>query len=390
MEQKIIKTEGVPIRLWNDDIEDGALQQAKNAALLPFAFHHIALMPDVHEGFGIPIGSVLAADGYVVPNAVGVDIGCGMCAVKTNINAIDKSKLKDIIQKIKQLVPLGFKHHKRQQDENLMPAGYDTDKMEIVRREYKSVLFQLGTLGGGNHFIEIQQDKNNNIWFMVHSGSRNIGLKVAEYHHKLAIKYNENRQLQTPFRKELAYFPANSSEGKAYLTEMNYCVDFAFANRKLIIERIKEIITDVFKGNISFEPLINIAHNYAAFEKHYGKLVLVHRKGATSAKTGEKGIIPGSQGSKSYIVEGLGNPLSFMSCSHGAGRKLGRKEAQRKLNLKEEIELMEKSGILHSIKSVKDLDEATGAYKDIDTVMKNQNDLVKILMQLQPLAVIKG
>jgi len=388
--QKIIKTDGVPIRLWLDDIEEGALRQAGNVAMLPFAFSHIALMPDAHEGYGMPIGGVLAAGEFVVPNAVGVDIGCGMCAVKTNLSEISSGKLKYLTEYIRKEIPLGFKHHKHAQDKNHMPQGFNIEETVMVKQEYGSALYQLGTLGGGNHFIEIQRDTDNHIWIMIHSGSRNIGLKVAEYYHRLARKLCEKEKTHVNYVKDLAWLTAGSAEGQTYLTEMNFCVEFALANRSIMMQKVKELLTDAVKADVSFDPMINIAHNYVREEMHYGRKVFVHRKGATSAQKDETGIIPGSQGSKSYIVKGLGNPLSFMSCSHGAGRKMGRKEAQRSLNLNQEIESLDRQKIIHSIRTEKDLDEAAGAYKNIETVMHLQKDLVKISVELKPIAVIKG
>ena len=188
---------------------------------------------------------------------------------------------------------------------------------------------------------------------------------------------------------ELAFFPLNSSEGQLYLNEMQYCVDFALANRKLMMDRIAAIFRETI-GAVTFEPMINIAHNYARLEKHFGRDVLVHRKGATSALEGETGIIPGSQGTSSYIVRGKGNPESFMSCSHGAGRKMGRKQAERTLNLEEEKKRLDDKGIIHALRGIGDLDEAAGAYKDIDVVMAEQADLVDILVRLEPLGVVKG
>lgn len=386
--KKVISTERIPIKLWLDDLQLGAMKQALNLANLPFAFKHIAIMPDAHEGYGMPIGGVLAADNVVVPNAVGVDIGCGMCAVKTSLKEIDKSDLKRIMGQIRKAVPVGFEHHKSTQEDSLMPDFGDIDKMTIVREQYNSARKQIGTLGGGNHFIEIQKGNDGFIWIMVHSGSRNLGKRVAEHYNKIAEKLNELWKSQIDKSQELAFLPIETKEAKQYLDEMNYCVDFALANRKLMTERIKECFSDVI--HTDFAPLINIAHNYAAWEKHFDKSVIIHRKGATSARSGEIGIIPGSQGSKSYIVEGLGNPESFNSCSHGAGRKLGRNQALRELNLEEEIKKMDDMGVIHGIRNKRDLDEAAGAYKDIDEVMNNQSDLVNILVELKPLAVIKG
>lgn len=386
---KIITTENKPIKLWLDDIEDGALEQAKNLANLPFTFKHVAIMPDSHQGYGMPIGGVLATDGVIIPNAVGVDIGCGMCALRTSLTEIDRESLKRIMGDIRKVVPVGFEHHKEKQDESLMP---ETDeRYEIVFKEYESALKQIGTLGGGNHFIEIQKGSDGHIWIMIHSGSRNFGLKNADFYNKKAIELNEKWRAGVPKEWQLAFLPIDSKEGQMYIREMKYCVDFAFANRKLMMDNIKKVFAYEMKlDEKDFDSMINIAHNYARLENHFGKNVWVHRKGATLATKDTIGIIPGSQGTKSYIVRGKGNPESFNSCSHGAGRKMGRKEAERSLNLEEEVKKLDEQGILHAIRGVKDLDEASGAYKDIDVVMKNQEDLVEVLVELQPLGVIKG
>jgi len=389
--KRIIDSERIPIKLWLDEIDANTLFQVKNLANLPFAFKHIALMPDAHSGYGMPIGGVMAADGVIVPNAVGVDIGCGMCAVKTDLNFTPtlQKYFSKIVDEIKERVPVGFKHHKRTQDEALMPKGYKIGGMEVVRSEYNSALRQLGTLGGGNHFIEIQKDKEDFVWIMIHSGSRNIGKQVADHYNKLAKKLNKQWNSPVPPKADLAYLPFTTEEAHRYFEEMNYCVDFALANRKLMLTRVQEIFSDYFP-NIKFGEIINIAHNYAKWEKHFGKEVVVHRKGATSAHKGELGIIPGSQGTKSYIVEGLGNPESFSSCSHGAGRIMGRNEAIRNLSFEEEVRKLNKKGVLHSIRTHRDLDEAPSAYKNIQQVMLDQEDLVKIVTELSPLAVIKG
>ena len=266
-------------------------------------------------------------------------------------------------------------------------------KIKITKEEYekkrKELTGQLASLGSGNHFIEIQKGSDGHIWIMIHSGSRNLGKQVADHYNKVAQQLNEKWFSSVTKEWELAFLPADSDEGQAYIREMNYCVDFALANRKLMMDKIMAIF-EILNKTIDFEPMINIAHNYASLEHHFGKDVWVHRKGATLARKGTIGIIPGSQGTKSYIVEGKGNPESFESCSHGAGRMMGRKQAQKTLNLEEEIKKLDDQGIIHGIRNVKDLDEASGAYKDIDVVMENQSDLVDILVELTPLAVIKG
>lgn len=395
--KQVISSENKPIKLWLDDMDDQALAQARNLANLPFTFRHVAIMPDAHCGYGMPIGGVLATRGVVIPNAVGVDIGCGMCAVKTSLLEIDRARLKKTLgspsekRGIRGLVPVGFKHHKRSQDASLMPerTGVDDIAGGKVKELYQGALKQIGTLGGGNHFIEIQKGSDGHIWIMIHSGSRNIGLKVAQHYNQLATRLNERWKTSVPKKWDLAFLPMETDEAKHYMAEMQFCVDFALANRKLMMLRVQQAIEDEV-GDVSFEPLINIAHNYAAFEHHFGENVIVHRKGATKAAAGEMGIIPGSQGTCSYIVKGKGNPESFNSCSHGAGRVLGRKQAQRVLDLEAEKKRLDALGVVHGLRTVKDLDEAAGAYKDIDSVMANQQDLVDIEVQLTPLAVVKG
>ncbi|MDD2731430.1 MAG: RtcB family protein [Candidatus Portnoybacteria bacterium] len=270
-------------------------------------------------------------------------------------------------------------------------------KIKITKEEYekkrKELAGQLASLGSGNHFIEIQKGSDGHIWIMIHSGSRNVGLKIADYYNKLAIKLNEKWRSSVPKEWQLAFLPVDSDEGQAYLKEMNYAVEFALANRKLMMDRVIEsfrvsLIRNKMVTIMDTEPMINIAHNYASLENHFGENVWVHRKGATLARKGTIGIIPGSMGTKSYIVEGLGNSESFESCSHGAGRKMSRKEAIKSLVLKDEQEKMKE--IIGAPRTQNDLEEAPGAYKDIDEVMENQKDLVKILVELTPLAVIKG
>ncbi|HOO68491.1 MAG TPA: RtcB family protein [Bacilli bacterium] len=387
---KVINTENIPIKLWLDDIEDGALQQAKNLANLPFAFKHIAIMPDSHQGYGMPIGGVLATKDVVIPNAVGVDIGCGMCVTETSLVYITQEDLLKVVNLIKKVIPVGFNHNLTKHE---IPAIFD-NYTPIIDKEFDKAQYQIGTLGGGNHFIEIQKGSNDHIWIMIHSGSRNLGKQVADYYNKLAIQLNSKWYSSVEKNKDLAFLPISSDEAVNYINEMTYCVEFALANRKLMMQRIMECFNTVIP-NITFpafrgETINNISHNYVRQEHHFNTNVLIHRKGATSAKLDELGIIPGSMGTKSYIVRGLGNNQSFMSCSHGAGRKMGRTQAQRELNLEMEIATMNNQAILHDIVSINDLDEAPSAYKDIDTVMKNQENLVEILVELRPLAVIKG
>jgi len=379
-----ITTERLPIKNWATDLEEGALKQAKNMANLPFAVNHVCLMADSHQGFGIPIGGVLATKDTIIPNAVGVDIGCGMHYIKTDLKEINKNDLVKILTDIRRDIPVGF-NHRTEANEDKMPK---LDIPTIAQEQYKAAIKQVGSLGGGNHFIEIQKDSDGNIGAMIHSGSRNIGKQVADHYNKLAKELNSKWHTAVPKDWDLASLPTDSEEGKAYIDEMNYCKEFACANRQFMMDLIK----DSFNKNLGAKALeeYDVPHNYARLEKHFGKNVWVHRKGATSALKGELGLIPGSQGTSSYIVEGLGNMFSFNSCSHGAGRKMGRNDAKRNLNFVDEKKLLDDQGILHSVRSVSDLDEASGAYKNIEDVMNNQIDLVKITEKLSPMAVVKG
>lgn len=377
----------VPIKVWANkgEIEEGAIEQLENAARLPFAFHHVALMPDAHRGYGLPIGGVIATKGVVIPNFVGLDIACGCRAVKTSLTDIDN--LEDVVSKIREVIPVGFNKHAEPQSVMLMPDidGCFDDNYQVVYREVDNALLSLGTLGGGNHFIEIQRGDDGNIWVMVHAGSRNLGKQIAEHYNKIAVNLNERWHSSVPAKWGAAFLPLVTIEGHDYLREMQYAVEYAFANRALMMERVLKILPE--HDAASF---IDVAHNYAQLENHFGQNVMVHRKGATLARNGALGIIPGSQGTKSYIVEGLGNKDSFRSCSHGAGRVLSRTKAKSELNLADEIKRLDDQGIIHSIKAVDDLDEAPSVYKPIGEVMANQQDLVEIKVELTPLAVVKG
>ena len=381
-----------PVMIWADTVEESAMSQIENLTKLPFLFHHLAIMPDVHAGMGMPIGGVLACEEAIIPNAVGVDIGCGMCAVKTSWKVSDITAdvlRKQIMRGIRKRIPLGMDHHKQPQDTKYLPEGHDVDSMEIVKRRQQAILCEVGTLGGGNHFIELQKDEDDHLWVMIHSGSRNLGKLVGDYYNQLAAKLNVQwHSVVTPDLR-LAFLPRGTKEFGMYWNEMKYCIDFALCNRRLMMERIEEVLADALPG-VEFEPMINIAHNYAAHEHHFGKDVFVHRKGATLAREGTVGIIPGSQGTASYIVEGLGNPGSFCSCSHGAGRLMSRTTAIRTLDMAAEVASLEARGIVHAIRTQNDMQEASGAYKDIEQVIANQTDLVRVVTRLLPIAVIKG
>ena len=389
---KVDVTQNLPIKMWIGEIELGALKQAHNLANLPYAFHHIAIMPDAHLGYGMPIGGVMATKNVVVPNAVGVDIGCGMYAMKTSLRTLPRETLKRILGLIRERIPVGFNKHHR--GHTILMPDFGNNCLPIVDREYRNACKSMGTLGGGNHFIEFQLDDEGFMWVMIHSGSRNLGKQVADHYNKIAKKLNEKWRTGIQSSFDLAFLPMDTSEGRSYIHEMEYCVDFALANRRAMMmqvsEAMKEVISDENMGMFTLYAPINIAHNYARMEHHFGKNVMVHRKGATSARLGEYGVIPGSQGTCSYIVEGRGNPDSFQSCSHGAGRNMGRKQACKTLSLKEQQDIMDGQGILHGLHSEKDLDEAAGAYKNIEVVMEHQQDLVDIQTRLHPIAVVKG
>ena len=368
-----------------EDLEKGAFQQAKDLANLRIAFRHIAIMPDSHLGYGMPIGGILATKDAIIPNAVGVDIGCGMCSLRTDLKEIEQKDLKKIMSTIRKTVPVGFNHHLEDQDEIWMPSL--EENLPIVSKEFERALTQVGTLGGGNHFIEIQRGSDGYIWLMVHSGSRNIGFTVANHYHNKAKE--EIRKIDKDVPEDLAYFMKGSEGYDLYFKEMNYCIEFALQNRKLMMERVKDSFLE-FLPEVRFSNFINKPHNFAAWENHFGEDLIIHRKGATRAEKGEWGMIPGSQGTSSYLVKGKGNELSFNSCSHGAGRIMSRHQARKKLDLKQEIQVLEKLGVLHALRHKKDLDEAPSSYKDIKQVMALQKDLVEIQVALTPMAVIKG
>ncbi len=380
-----IETEKIPIKLWLEDLEEGALQQAKELANLKIAFRHIAIMPDSHQGYGMPIGGILATKDAIIPNAVGVDIGCGMCSLRTDLKEIEQKDLKKIMSMIRKTVPVGFNHHLEDQDKSWMPPL--EENLPIVSKEFERALTQVGTLGGGNHFIEIQLGSDGYVWIMVHSGSRNIGFTVANHYHNKAKE--EIRKIDKDVPEDLAYFMKGSEGYDLYFKEMNYCIEFALQNRKLMMERVKDSFLE-FLPEVKFSNFINKPHNFAAWENHFGEDLIVHRKGATRAEKGEWGMIPGSQGTSSYLVKGKGNELSFNSCSHGAGRIMSRHQARKKLDLKKEKKHLEEMGVIHALRHKKDLDEAPGSYKDIKEVMALQKDLVNIQIELTPLAVIKA
>lgn len=365
------------------------MEQVRNLANLPFAAKWVAIMADTHLGYGMPIGGVLATERVVIPNAVGVDIGCGMKARKTNLTELDKETLKKILNQIQRDIPTGFQHQAKDQplsDELLgmtKNISYDSPAMREV---FNNMLKQMGTLGGGNHFIEIQKGDDGHIWIMLHSGSRGIGKMTCDYYNKMAQKLNEDWYSYQA--KELAFLPTSTPQGAEYLEAMHIAMKFAEDNRLMMLERI----TDAMKKycpTMEVEEAIDTHHNYAALEHHGEGDYLVHRKGAVRAVG--KVIIPGSMGTYSYIGEGLQNSESFWSCSHGAGRRMGRKEATRQFTSQQVLEEMKEKDIeLYKIKKDDIAEECAQAYKDIDEVMENQKDLVRPLVKLTPIGVVKG
>ncbi|KPA15104.1 protein belonging to Uncharacterized protein family UPF0027 [Candidatus Magnetomorum sp. HK-1] len=391
----------VPIQSWCAEVEEQAMTQAEDLARHSVVYHHVALMPDCHPGYGMPIGGVIACIDAVIPNAVGVDIGCGMGAVKTNIPVSEttREKLRALTIRIKELIPCGEgKSHKKAR----FWEGFDEILENLKEREWCSkhvrelATKNLGTLGGGNHFIEVQAGDDNYIWLMIHSGSRHLGNMIAKYYNQLALSLNIMWRSDIS-SKDLAFLPVESSYGKAYIDDMNLALSYAKENRRQIMENFMIAFNEIFPM-AEFEVPINIHHNYAAIEHHFGKNVWVHRKGATRARKDEIGIIPGSMGTPSFIVKGLGNPDSFTSCSHGAGRVLGRKEASRTLTPEECDKKM--GNVVYDrwnkirrgkkSKGLYDLGEAPQAYKDIHAVIEAQRDLIMPLVTLRPLAVVKG
>ena len=388
----------LPIKSWCAEVESGALVQAHNLARHPALFHHVALMPDCHTGYGMPIGGVVAAKNAVIPSAVGVDIGCGMVAVETDVPAERLAEMtfrRAIQQKVKERIPVGEGvYHKEKQawegfeeylDRNGAPAFVTT----LDRHN-------LGTLGGGNHFIEIQKSDAGFVWLMIHSGSRNLGKRVEEFYHQRAAKLDEAYFVKLP-DPDLAFLPIIEPDGHNYLRDMSFALRYAKENRRRMMAVLKETFAE-FVPEAQFVREVNIHHNYAAFEEHFGETYCIHRKGATSAKLDEIGIIPGSMGTASYIVRGLGNPESFMSCSHGAGRAMSRIAACSNLTVEECDRAME--GIVcerwkpfrryGKAKGLTDLSEAPQAYKPIDDVIAAERDLVEVQVRLTPLASLKG
>lgn len=385
----------VEIKIWTNpgEVEPEALQQLQNVSTLPWVYKHIAVMPDVHFGKGCTIGSVIAMKDAICPAAVGVDIGCGMLACCTNITANQlPDNLEAIRHSFERSVPVGFNFHEECPLEgsddfflsefDLIMSGF-TFLHPKVQKKLSNAERQIGTLGGGNHFIEMCLDEEDRAWIVIHSGSRNIGKELAEIHISIAQGLAHNRDIAD---KDLAALLAGTPEMQAYRNDLSWAQSYAYMNRVVMWQLIGRDLQFYFP-NFSTEAVISCHHNYVAEEVHFGEQVLVTRKGAISAEKGKLGIIPGSMGAKSYIVRGLGNPDSFNSASHGAGRRMSRGKARKVFTTDD---LIKQTDGVCCRKDSGVLDEIPGAYKDIDIVMENQKDLVEVVHTLKQVMCIKG
>lgn len=393
--QKLITKGRVPVKIYTDEVEHGAMQQLANIAQLPFIHSHIAAMPDVHAGIGATVGSVIPTKGAIIPAAVGVDIGCGMNAVRLSLKASDlPDSLRPIRNAIEAAVPVGFNHHryekvKRGTVNQLMP-GLDEiiAKHPGIAKMQKPHVWtkQLGTLGGGNHFIELCLDENDDVWIMLHSGSRGIGNVIGRYFINLAKKDIQRSNVHVP-DKDLAYFNEGADYFDDYVHAVEWAQDYALTNRREMMRLVVEALKPHLPRFTVSKEAINCHHNYVSQEEHFGEKVFLTRKGAIAAYEDQLGIIPGSMGAKSFIVRGLGNATSFCSCSHGAGRVMSRTAAKRQFN-RFDIEAQTEGVECRKDKGV--VDEIPAAYKDIDKVMANQSDLVEIVHTLKQVVCVKG
>jgi len=397
---------GVPVKAWVKGVplEEQAKQQLLNVAQLPFVFKWVAAMPDVHWGIGATVGSVIPTKGAIIPAAVGVDIGCGMMALQTDLNARDlPDNLHAMRTAIEAAVPHGRTSHGGKGDRGAWQAipernveawgAYLKDRYEEILQKHPQLdrgnhANHLGTLGTGNHFIEVCLDEAESVWFMLHSGSRGVGNRMGSYFIELAKKDMQKFYLNLP-DKDLAYFPEHTEHFGDYVEAVEWAQDFARTNRDLMMQQIIDAVRE--SGEVrpftARVQAINCHHNYVARERHYGQNVLVTRKGAVRAQVGDMGIIPGSMGARSYIVRGKGNRESFMSCSHGAGRAMSRGEAKRRFTVEDHRRMTE--GV-ECRKDADVIDETPAAYKSIDAVMAAQADLVEVVHTLRQVVCVKG
>ena len=384
----------VPVKVYTGEMEPAARAQLVNISRLPIVHHHVAAMPDVHLGIGATVGSVIPTRRAIIPAAVGVDIGCGMMAARLSLtaNELDEQSLKKTFGQISRDVPVGFDQHRDARDAAKRFRKSLTRVMEkhpgIGKRVGKNSHWaqQLGTLGGGNHFIEVCLDESSRVWVMLHSGSRGIGNAIGSYFIELAKKDAMKNNVHLP-DADLAYFPEGAKHFHDYVEAVGWAQDYARANRA----EMMELVLDGMRRHLpSFEvtdEAVNCHHNYVEHEEHFGERVWLTRKGAIRAREGELGIIPGSMGARSYIVRGKGSAESFHSCAHGAGRLMSRNAAQKKFSL-QDLQAQTEGVICRKDKGV--IDEIPGAYKNIDEVMANQSDLVEVVHTLKQVICVKG
>jgi tRNA-splicing ligase RtcB (3'-phosphate/5'-hydroxy nucleic acid ligase) len=395
--RQTIATGQVPVKVFTDEVEAGARRQLENVSRLPILFHHVAAMPDVHAGIGATVGSVIPTRGAIIPAAVGVDIGCGMSAVRLSLRA---GQLPDNLTKaraaIERAVPVGFGEHDdadalyRASAPLERRLGRILDKHPAIARRQRDArtrwIRQMGSLGGGNHFIELCIDESQQVWVMLHSGSRGIGNSVGTYF--IAAAREDMARLDTHLPdRDLAYLREGSTLFDDYVEAVGWAQDYARANRDEMMQLVLDAVSPRLPPFTVTDEAINCHHNYVEQERHFGQRVYVTRKGAISAREGELGIIPGSMGAKSYIVRGKGNAQSFHSCSHGAGRRMSRTEAKKRFN---RFDLEEQTRGVECRKDGGVIDEIPGAYKDIDQVMANQTDLVEVVHTLKQVLCVKG
>jgi tRNA-splicing ligase RtcB (3'-phosphate/5'-hydroxy nucleic acid ligase) len=384
----------VPVEVYTDELEAAARQQLVNISTLPIVHHHVAAMPDVHLGIGATVGSVIPTRGAIIPAAVGVDIGCGMIATRLSLQAndLDEKKLKAVFNRISRDVPVGFAQHDdavadvkpfHKGLQRILDRHPGVQKRIGKRSDWR---LQLGSLGGGNHFIEVCLDESQGVWVMLHSGSRGIGNAIGSYFIELAKKDSQRNGLQLPDR-DLAYFPEGASHFDDYVEAVGWAQDYARANRAEMLDLVLAAMRRHLPPFEAMQQAVNCHHNYVQRERHYGEDVWLTRKGAIRAGKGELGIIPGSMGARSYIVRGKGAAASFESCAHGAGRRMSRTAAQKKFSI-EDLARQTSGVICRKDKGV--LDEIPGAYKDIDEVMANQADLVEVVHTLKQVLCVKG
>ena len=387
----------VPVKIYTEDIDPSAYTQLSKIAELPFIHSHIAAMPDVHHGIGATVGSVIPTRGAIIPAAVGVDIGCGMNAVRLSISANElPDNLKPVRGAIEDAVPVGFSMHKqvKARRSTLTPLDAGLEKIlaqhptvgKMVKNISRTWSQQVGTLGGGNHFIELCLDENQDVWVMLHSGSRGIGNVIGRYFIGLAKKDMQRLQQNLP-DKDLAYFSEGTQYFNDYVHAVQWGQDYAMANRREMMRLTLDALKPVLPHFVITKEAINCHHNYVSIEDHFDEKVFLTRKGAISAREGELGIIPGSMGAKSFIVRGKGNVQSFHSCSHGAGRSMSRTAAKQAFSAED---LKRQTQGVECRKDDGVVDEIPGAYKDIDKVMQNQSDLVDIVHTLKQVVCVKG